>query len=69
MRRLLGGLALAAVVALTVTACGSDDCSFVCADGWCSHAENSQGACSSHGGIARSQDGFSTTTSPTFRTR
>jgi hypothetical protein len=68
MRRLLGGLALAVVVALTVTACGSDDCSFVCADGWCSHAENSQGACSSHGGIAKSQREFHTATSPTLGT-
>ena len=57
------GLLVACAVAVAL-GCGSgsgESCPIRCNDGWCSHAENRQGACSSHGGIAE--------LAPTFASR
>lgn len=50
--RVFAGLLVACAMAVAL-GCGSEEsCPIRCNDGWCSHAENRQGACSSHGGIA-----------------
>lgn len=53
--RVLGGFFAALIVAIVMAACGGSSCSGItCNDGWCSPAQNTQGACSSHGGIKSS---------------
>ena len=56
--RFLAGLLVAGALA-AVIGCGEESCPIRCNDGWCSHAENRQGACSSHGGIAFVSEGAS----------
>jgi hypothetical protein len=54
MKRLVASFFLAVAFACGLAACaGNDGCDgILCNDGFCSRAENRQGACSSHGGIA-----------------
>jgi hypothetical protein len=54
VRKFVIGTIVAIGMALGAAACsGGSGCDgIVCNDGWCSHAANRQGACSSHGGIA-----------------
>jgi hypothetical protein len=54
----LVGLALASAMAVALGCGGDGSCPLKCNDGWCSHAENRQGACSSHGGIAEASPNF-----------
>ncbi len=62
--RVIGGFFAALAVAVTLAACSKDSCSGItCNDGWCSPASNTQGACSSHGGIKSSEN--RTMTGPT----
>ena len=52
MKQLFACFVFAVLLALALARCGANDCPIQCVDGSCSHASNTQGACSSLGRIA-----------------